>query len=99
MKIELTPMEARVIGCLAKGGSSGWVINKTPSPARADDNDAIAGEKTRALGDRSIPLLFVLLPLDKMIGHKVWAKGVLSGPGGANGLNVTDVGDLGDSCE
>ena len=90
---------ARIIGCLAKGGSSGWVVNKAPSPVRADDKDAIAGEKTRALGDRDIPLLFVLTPLDKMVGHKVWAKGVLAGAGGANGLNVTEVGDLGPTCE
>jgi mono/diheme cytochrome c family protein len=90
---------ARVVGCLAKGGASGWVVNKASSPARADDKDAIASEKTRALGDRSIPLLFVLTPLDKMVGHRVWARGVLAGAGGANGLNVTEVGDLGDSCE
>lgn len=90
---------ARVVGCLAKGGS-GWVVNNATAPERADPSGAAPPDLgTRALGDRSFPLLFVLTRLDRMAGHRVAVRGLLVGEDGSGGINVTEVTDVGASCQ
>jgi cytochrome c len=90
---------ALAVGCLAKGGDSGWLINMAPAPQRLQEGGKIPPTAaTRPLGDRSIPLLYVLTPLDQFVGHRVWVKGILVGDGGSMGINVTDVGSLTDAC-
>jgi mono/diheme cytochrome c family protein len=88
---------ARVVGCLAKGGN-GWVINNGIAPERVEGNTIPPGDATRALGDRSYPLLFVLTRLDKQIGHRVAVRGALMGEGGRGGINVTDVASIAPTC-
>ncbi|MBM3818255.1 MAG: cytochrome c [Acidimicrobiia bacterium] len=88
---------ARVVGCLAKAGS-GWVVNNATAPERADAGAAPADLGTRALGDRSFQLLFVLTRLDRMAGHRVAVRGLLVGEDGSGGINVTEVTDAGATC-
>jgi mono/diheme cytochrome c family protein len=88
---------ARVVGCLAKGGS-GWVVNNATAPERAEASGAPADLGTRALGDRSFNLLFVLTRLDRMAGHRVAVRGLLVGEDGGGGINVTEVTDVGATC-
>ena len=89
---------ARVVGCLAKGGS-GWVVNNATAPERAEASSTPAAElAARALGDRSFNLLFVLTRLDRMAGHRVAVRGLLVGEDGSGGINVTEVNDVGPTC-
>lgn len=88
---------ARVVGCLAKGGS-GWIVNNATAPERVDGTAATPGDATRALGDRSFPLLFVITRLDRMAGHRVSVRGNLVGEGGTSGINVTEVTSVGTTC-
>ena len=88
---------ARVVGCLTKGGS-GWVVNNATSPERAEASGGPADLGTRALGDRSFNLLFVLTRLDRMAGHRVAVRGLLVGEDGSGGINVTEVTDVGATC-
>jgi mono/diheme cytochrome c family protein len=90
---------ALVIGCLAKGGDSGWLVNMATAPVRMGEGGKIPDSAaSRPLGDRSTPLLYVLTSLDQFVGHRVWVKGILVGDGGSMGINVTDVGSLADTC-
>jgi mono/diheme cytochrome c family protein len=88
---------ARVVGCLTKGGS-GWIVANATAPERADNSGAVASDATRTLGERSYQLLFVLTRLDRMAGHRVFVKGLLVGEGGADGINVTEVGSVATTC-
>jgi cytochrome c5 len=88
---------ARAVGCLAKDGS-GWVVNNGTAPERVEGSAVSPGDATRALGDRSYPLLFVLTRLDKQIGHRVAVRGALVGEGGRGGINVTDVASIAQTC-
>ena len=88
---------ARVVGCLAKGGS-GWIVNTATGPERVDSAAVLPGDATRALGERSFPLLFVLTRLDKIVGHRVAVRGNLIGEAGKDGINVTDVTSVAASC-
>ncbi len=88
---------ARVVGCLTKAGT-GWTVTSATAPERADTAGTVASDGTRALGDRSYPLLFVLTRLDRMAGHRVFVKGLLVGEGGADGINVTEVGSVATTC-
>lgn len=91
---------AGVIGCLAKGGSSGWMLNNATNFRRLEDANVPDDAATAALGDRNeLPLLFVLSSLDRMVGHRVFVRGLLVGENGANGINVTEVTSVADSCQ
>ena len=89
---------ARVVGCLTKAGA-GWTVTSATAPERADASGAAASDGSRALGDRSYPLLFVLTRLDRMAGHRIFVKGLLVGEGGADGINVTEVGSVATTCQ
>jgi mono/diheme cytochrome c family protein len=85
----------RVVGCLAKNGSD-WVITSATAPERAE---AAAGEDaTRALGNRSMQLKFVVTRLDAMVGARVAVSGLLIGAGGVDGINVTTVSRVAPKC-
>jgi mono/diheme cytochrome c family protein len=89
---------ARVVGCLAQTGPRSWVVNNATAPERTDGKPA-PEDVTRPLGDRSIQLLFVITSLDKMVGHRVGVRGMLVGQGGVDGINVTTVDSLTQTCE
>ena len=87
----------RVVGCLAKNGSDFVVTSATPLQ-RVDKTGIAADDATRQLGEKSIALKFLFTKLDADIGKRVLATGLLIGVGGVNGLNVSTVTKVADSC-
>jgi mono/diheme cytochrome c family protein len=87
----------RIVGCLNKGGTD-WVLTNATAPERADKAGVGPEDATRPLGDRSVPLKFVLTRLDSFAGQRLSASGLLIGPGGKDGLNVTTVNRVAESC-
>jgi S-disulfanyl-L-cysteine oxidoreductase SoxD len=87
----------RVVGCLAKEGSD-FVLTSATAPQRTDKTSAAPEDATRALSDKTIALKFLLTKLDADIGKRVSATGLLIGVGGINGLNVSTVTKVADSC-
>jgi len=49
-------------------------------------------------GDRTTTLKFVLTRLDSFVGQRMSVTGMLIGAGGANGINVTTVNRVGETC-
>ena len=85
------------MGCLAKNGSDFVVTN--PTPLHRTHKSAIApDDATRPLGEKSITLKFLLTKLDANIGKRVLGTGLLIGVGGVDGLNVSTVTKVADSC-
>jgi S-disulfanyl-L-cysteine oxidoreductase SoxD len=89
---------ARVVGCLVGKTGSDWTINNVTAPERIDKPGAGPEDATRPLGDRTMALKFVLSRLDANVGKRVSVSGILMGAGGANGINVTLVNVVGESC-
>ena len=88
---------ARVVGCLKKDGSD-WVLTRATVPERIDKSVVGSEDGTRPLGTRSITLKFVLTRLDGFVGQRLSVSGILMGAGGADGINVTTVNRVADSC-
>jgi len=88
---------ARIVGCLARNGRD-WALTNASVPERIEKTGAVPEDATRALGDRTIALKFVLTRLDAFIGQRVAATGILLGAGGADGLNVSTVNRVGETC-
>jgi hypothetical protein len=87
---------ALVVGCLAPRGANGdWRVEKATRPVRA--TSAAAPDKT-ASGDRAYALKFVLSNLTKMVGQRVAVRGLLLGEGGVDGINVSGVTALAETC-
>ena len=86
----------RVVGCLARNGTE-WVLTSATAPARAEgakpDDDA-----TKPLGDRTLALKFVLTRLDANLGKRMAVSGMLMGAGGVDGINVTTVTKVAETC-
>lgn len=87
----------RVVGCLSKSGSD-WVLTSATMPERVDKTGVGPEDATRSLGDRTATLKFVLTRLDPFVGQRMSVSGILLGAGGANGINVTTVNKVADSC-
>jgi mono/diheme cytochrome c family protein len=87
----------RVVGCLAKDGAD-FVLKNATAPQRTDKTGAAPDDATRALGEKSITLKFLLTKLDSDIGKRMSATGLLIGAGGSGGLNVSTVNKVADSC-
>ena len=88
---------ARVVGCLTKSGSD-WVLTRATTPERIDKTGVGSEDATRPLGSRSIVLKFVLTRLDGFVGQRLSVSGILMGAGGADGINVTTVNRVAESC-
>jgi mono/diheme cytochrome c family protein len=88
----------RVVGCLAKGNGRDWVLTSATVPQRIERAGVSPEDATRALGDRTVPLKFVLTRLDAYVGHRMSASGLLLGAGGADGINVTTVNRVAETC-
>jgi hypothetical protein len=86
---------ARVVGCLARSGTD-WVVTRATTPERAER--APGGDATRPLGNRTIPLKFVVTHLDALAGSRVAVSGLLIGANGADGINVTTVSRVAEKC-
>jgi hypothetical protein len=87
----------RIIGCLARNGND-WVMTSATAPERVERIGARAADGSRALGDRTMTLKFVLTRLDSFVGQRVSVTGLLMGAGGENGINVSTVNRVGDTC-
>ena len=86
-----------VVGCLARGADRNWRLLQGSSPARLMDEKDV---NLRApLGDREYTLRFVLTPLDKFLGHRMSVRASLMGEGGVDGLNVTSVQSVSETCQ
>jgi S-disulfanyl-L-cysteine oxidoreductase SoxD len=86
---------ARVIGCLGRSGSD-WVVTKATNPVRAES--AGADDGTKPLGNRTLPLKFVVTRLDPLAGSRVAVTGLLIGANGSDGINVTTVTRVAEKC-
>jgi mono/diheme cytochrome c family protein len=86
---------ARVVGCLARSGDD-WVVTRATTPERAER--APGGDATKPLGNRTIPLKFVVTRLDPLAGSRVAVSGLLIGADGADGINVTTVSRVAEKC-
>lgn len=87
----------RIIGCLARNGND-WVLASASAPERVERIGVGAEDGSRPLGDRTITLRFVLTRLDAFVGRRVSVSGILIGAGGADGINVSTVNRVGDTC-
>jgi mono/diheme cytochrome c family protein len=88
---------ARVVGCLARNGAD-WVVTKATTPERAENAASAGADATRPLGNRTMPLKFVVTHLDPLSGSRVVVTGLLIGAGGADGINVTTVNRVAGKC-
>ena len=95
---------ARVVGCLARSGAdlaktgADWVVTRATNPERAESVTPGVNDATRPLGSRTMPLKFVVTHLDPLAGSRVVVSGLLIGAGGADGINVTTVNRVAQSC-
>ena len=87
----------RMVGCLARHGND-WVLTSATAPERVERIGVGAGDASRPLGDRTATLKFVLTRLDSFVGQRVSVTGMLIGAGGANGINVTTVNGVRETC-
>lgn len=87
----------RVVGCLAKNGND-FVITNAVAPRRAEKTGTTPEDATAALGDTSIALKFLMTKLDANVGKRMSATGLLIGIGGADGLNVSTVTKVAETC-
>jgi len=88
---------AQVVGCLARGTGRTWQLTHVGRPVRVLATGA-PDPTSAALGDRTIELKFVLTSLDKFVGQRVAATGRLIGAGGRDGLNVSTVSAVSQTC-
>lgn len=86
-----------VVGCLSRSGTE-WVLTNATAPQRIDKTGPRPEDATRALGDGTMALKFVLTRLDAFVGQRMSASGMLIGPGGADGLNVATVNRVAETC-
>ena len=88
----------RVVGCLAPKSGADWTITSATAPRRIEKPGAGADDATSALGDKTMALKFVLSRLDANVGKRVSVSGLLMGAGGADGINVSQVTRVADTC-
>ena len=88
----------RVVGCLAPKSGADWTITNATAPLRVDKAGVGTDDPTRDLGDRTMALKFVLSRLDTHVGKRVSVSGILLGAGGAEGINVSAVTRVADTC-
>jgi S-disulfanyl-L-cysteine oxidoreductase SoxD len=88
----------RIVGCLAPKSGSDWTLTSATDPERVDKTTVGAEDATRALGSRTTALKFVLTRLDSHVGKRMSVTGLLLGKGGADGINVSTVNRVGETC-
>lgn len=87
-----------VVGCLGpRGADKNWKLVRGSRPVRVTDGQE--PDVKAPLGDREYTLMFVMTSLDKFVGHRMSVRASLMGEGGAQGLNVTAVKSVGDTCD
>jgi mono/diheme cytochrome c family protein len=88
----------RMVGCLTKTGADFVVTRGTPPQRTTPGGGIAADDATRALGEKSITLKYMMTKPDADVGKRVMATGLLIGIGGVDGLNVTTLTKVADNC-
>jgi mono/diheme cytochrome c family protein len=88
----------RIVGCLAPKSGSDWVLTNATTPERTDKTGAGAEDATRALGDATATLKFVLGRQDANVGKRMSVTGLTMGAGGVDGINVATVTRVAEAC-
>lgn len=88
----------RIVGCLAPKSGSDWTLTSATEPERIEKTVVGAEDATKALGTRTTTLKFVLTRLDSHIGKRMSVTGLLLGKGGVDGLNVSTVNRVAETC-
>ncbi|HEY1302361.1 MAG TPA: cytochrome c [Vicinamibacterales bacterium] len=88
----------KMVGCLGPKSGSDWTLVNATDPVRIEKTGAVPEDATRPLGSRTITLKFVLTRLDAFAGQRMSVSGILIGAGGANGINVSTVNRVAESC-
>jgi S-disulfanyl-L-cysteine oxidoreductase SoxD len=88
----------RIVGCLAPKSGSDWTLTSATDPERTDKTSAAAEDATRPLGTRTTALKFVLGRQDQHVGKRLSVTGLLLGKGGADGINVSTINRVGETC-
>ena len=88
----------RIVGCLAPKSGADWTLTNATVPQRIEKTGAVPEDATRALGDRTMTLKFVLNRLDSFVGQRMAVTGILIGAGGVNGINVATVNRVAEAC-
>jgi mono/diheme cytochrome c family protein len=87
----------KIVGCLTRNGSD-WTLTSATAPERIERAVVGAEDAGRPLGNGTMPLKFVLTRLDPFVGQRLSVSGLLIGAGGADGLNLTTVNRVAESC-
>jgi S-disulfanyl-L-cysteine oxidoreductase SoxD len=88
-----------VVGCLAPRAADGsWKLINASRPARSTGPVSADADRAAPLGDREYALKFVLTNLTRFVGHRMAVTGLLLGEGGVDGLNVSTVTSVAESC-
>jgi mono/diheme cytochrome c family protein len=87
----------RVVGCLSKSGND-WVLTSATTPDRIERAGVGPTDASRPLGTRTATLKFVLTRLDSFVGQRMSVTGILMGAGGVDGINVTTVSRVAETC-
>lgn len=87
---------AEVVGCLAREDGQ-WLLTQATRPMRSESAPEASADSP--LGNREIALMYLFVPLDSYAGHKMVARGLLIGEGGVDGLNVSTVSSVSETCE
>jgi len=93
-----------VVGCLAQGPDTAWMLVGAGEPVRtknpaASKDEELKNSEAAARGTQTFRLLNVYPTPDPYKGHKVEAKGFLIRDPGGNRINVTSVQTLATRCE
>jgi mono/diheme cytochrome c family protein len=89
---------AHVVGCLSPRSADGsWKLVKATRPTRPSADSGTV-DRALPLGEREYALKFVLTPLTKFVGHRMSVTGLLLGAGGVDGINVSTIESIADSC-
>ena len=96
----------QVVGCLATGTDSDWIVTDGSEPIRTREPAASEGEallltQAMPLGAKQFELMYVFPDPAAYEGHRVEAKGFLiqrDGPGEIDAINVTTVASLAPAC-
>jgi mono/diheme cytochrome c family protein len=88
-----------VSGCLAKRANS-WLVTHAGAPARSSSTASAAAAAAaipQQFGDGAFQLLYVIAPLDAMVGHQVVVRGLLVRQPAA-AVNVMTVDSVSPNC-
>jgi cytochrome c5 len=88
----------RIVGCLAPKSGSDWTLTNATDPERTDKTTVGPEDATRSLGTKTTTLKFVLSRLDQHVGKRMSVTGLLLGKGGVDGLNVSTINRVGETC-